>query len=243
MSTSMSLSSFNQRSWAAGVNSKRAIQINDVKNELTIKYCSLFWSNSTAVDLNINAPAADPDVPLGSETSTGRNSRPFKLGGIKPTQNGTGEWTQGYAEVYTPSGETPFFDLVNDTTNTANADLTVGNEVIRYINDIPQLVEIEAAISVTCGATVNAHTVFVSVFVNGTETNTLAGDVLPSAFARSIVIVDNVASDDLSISNVFKHKMILNKNDKVKLVVWKSDSNNGSPVLLNAARLSVRTLP
>uniref|UniRef100_A0A6C0LMD7 Uncharacterized protein n=1 Tax=viral metagenome TaxID=1070528 RepID=A0A6C0LMD7_9ZZZZ len=232
--TSMQYSSFTQRSWIASVNSKRDIAIDTLKNQLSTKYAELSWSSNSAVDLSISAPPADPDAPA----QDAQLKFPFSVAGITPVVDANGLFTNGCASVYTPPGSDVHFDFVQNSDGQ-----TAGYENIRYLSSVPQLCEIELEVVLASGSTVAPHTLFASIYTNGKADNDAVGNTLPGTFVRTVVNTDSDVAEAMSATALFKHRMVLSQNNKVKAIVWKSDSNNGSSVECFGCRLSVKTLP
>ena len=235
--TSMQYSSFNQRSWIASVNSKRDIAIDILKDQLSTKYAELSWSSNSAVDLSISAPPAppaDPDAPA----QDAQLKFPFSIAGITPVVDTNGLFTNGYASVYTPPGSDVHFDFVQNSDGQ-----TAGYENIRYLSSIPQLCEIELEVVLASGLTVAPHTLFASIYINSTSNNAAASNKLPGTLVRTIVNTDSDVAEVQTSTALFKHRMVLSQNDKVKAILWKPDTNNGSSVECFGCRLSVKTLP
>ena len=210
--------------------------------ELAVKSAVLSWSSATPVNLGLLGPANDVDEPLGTETASSLNSRPFLTSGIKPTVDGYGKFTNGFAKVFTPPNLNPYFQFVTDDTN-AGSGVNAGYECIKYIHPVQGLCEIEAQVSTTAGATPAPHILYLTVFINDSETNARTADKIPQKFTKTVFVSDSASAGECGVTGTFKQRVVLSANDKIKLLVYKGDSNNSSTVLCSSARLSVKTLP
>ena len=240
--SSMEYNCFNQRSWVASVNSKRDIALEKLRDQLSSKYGELFWSDPTSVELS------DLAAPPTGNTSWGVTRtvddpytsaiEPLSIAGITPTVNAQGAFTNGYGITCKPGGMDQVFQLV------AADGETAGFEQIKYISTTSQLSEIEAQV-VFNGSDTDNHTALLSVRINGSDSNDAEFDKYPndSNALRAVAYNDGAGADQNSSTLVFKTNVMLSGGDKIKLVLWKDDTNNGSRIKVTLVKLSIRTLP